>query len=167
MTSKPLSRLLFAQGGKCFFCERQLSPTEASVEHLVASANGGNNGDDNCVACCKTLNALLGRMSLKEKIRVVLNQKGHFKCPNESTAENAPAPAATGVAVQKAKRLDAVVEDLRRRGAARPGSAKTLKSTISAYFQKTLSVEEVDALVESLNSSGVVVLNGTKVTYKF
>jgi len=38
--------------------------------------------DENCVACCKAVNALLGSMSLKEKIQVVLNQQGQFKCPN-------------------------------------------------------------------------------------
>lgn len=32
---------------------------EASVEHLRASANGGGNNDENCVACCKAVNALL------------------------------------------------------------------------------------------------------------
>src|SRR3954462_11502701 len=86
MPTKPLDRLLFAQGGKCFFCEGSLSQSEASVEHLVASANGGTNSDDNCVACCKALNALLGSKSLKEKVRVVLNQKGQFRCPNKMAA---------------------------------------------------------------------------------
>ncbi len=82
MPTKSIDRLLFAQGGLCFFCQRTLSPAEASVEHLVATANGGRNDPDNTVACCKALNALLGHMSLKEKLRVVLNQKGEFRCPN-------------------------------------------------------------------------------------
>lgn len=82
MPTKPLDRLMFAQGGICFFCKKPLPKSEASVEHLVASANGGSNSDENCVACCKAVNALLGSMSLKEKIQVVLNQKGQFKCPN-------------------------------------------------------------------------------------
>lgn len=33
MPTKPLDRLLFAQGGLCFFCKRPLSSAEASVEH--------------------------------------------------------------------------------------------------------------------------------------
>src|SRR5512145_76431 len=89
MPTKPLDRLLFTQGGVCFFCREPLPQSEASVEHLVASANGGGNGDDNCVACCKALNALFGSMSLKEKIQLVLNQKGHFKCPNKAGARKA------------------------------------------------------------------------------
>src|SRR5688500_13713976 len=82
MPIKPLTKLLFAQGGLCFFCKKPLPAADASVEHLVASSNGGSNCDENCVACCKSLNALLGRMSLKEKIQVFLNQKGQFECPN-------------------------------------------------------------------------------------
>src|SRR5687767_9001118 len=89
MPTKPLDRLLFTQGGACFFCREPLPQSEASVEHLVASANGGDNGDDNCVACCKALNALFGSMSLKEKIQLVLNQKGQFRCPNKSGARKA------------------------------------------------------------------------------
>ena len=79
---KPIDRLLFVQGGQCFFCSEILSKQEASVEHLLASSNGGVNVDDNCVVICKSLNALLGRMSLKGKIKVILDQKGKFKCPN-------------------------------------------------------------------------------------
>ena len=84
MPTKPLDRLMFAQGGQCFFCKKTLTKQEASVEHLLASANGGKNNDDNCVVCCKSLNALLGSMTLKEKVQVILNQKGRFKCPNGS-----------------------------------------------------------------------------------
>lgn len=82
MPTKPIDRLLFAQGGQCFFCKKLLSKAEASVEHLQASGRAGANSDENCVVCCKALNALLGSMTLKEKVQVVLNQRGKFKCPN-------------------------------------------------------------------------------------
>ena len=55
MPTKPLDRLMFAQGNLCFFGKEPLARADASVEHLVASANGGTNADDNCVACCKTV----------------------------------------------------------------------------------------------------------------
>ena len=84
MPTKPLDRLMFVQGGLCFFCKKPLVKSEASVEHLLASSNGGSNNDENCVACCKAVNALLGSMSLKEKFQVTLNQKGQFVCPNGS-----------------------------------------------------------------------------------
>ena len=82
MATKPIDRLLFAQGGQCFFCKKVLPKGEASVEHLLASSLAGANSDDNCVVCCKSLNSLLGSMTLKEKVQVILNQRGKFKCPN-------------------------------------------------------------------------------------
>jgi hypothetical protein len=173
MPTKPLDRLMFAQGGLCFFCKDPLPQSEASVEHLVASANGGSNDDENCVACCKSLNALLGSMSLKEKIQLVLNQKGRFKCPNKSGTRKAHAPhSPAGASLPLApksltERLAAVVIDLKKRGSARPRSVKTLTSTIGALFRKQLSGHEVSALIEQLKAEGIVAVSGTKVTYEF
>ena len=83
---KQLDKLLFEQGEKCFFCQKHLVKSDASVEHLLAQANGGTNVDENVVACCKTLNALLGSKPLKEKISIVLRQKGVFTCPGDRSA---------------------------------------------------------------------------------
>jgi len=92
MPLKPVDRLLFAQGGRCFFCNHPLPITEASVEHLVARANGGHDSDENCVACCLTLNRIFGCMSLKEKLQIVLNQNGKFKCPAGLPSAQVAAP---------------------------------------------------------------------------
>ncbi|HET7797493.1 MAG TPA: HNH endonuclease, partial [Nevskia sp.] len=62
MPTKPIDRLLFVQGGHCFFCKRALDKADASVEHLLAASRGGPNSDENCVACCKSVNALFGSM---------------------------------------------------------------------------------------------------------
>jgi hypothetical protein len=161
MPTKPIDRLLFEQGGRCFFCQQILAPADASVEHLVATVNGGANDAGNCVACCKALNALLGRMSLKEKLRVVLNQKGEFKCPNGVAAPSKPVAHQT-----TAQRLALVVADLRKRGPARPRTVKTLSSTISSLFKKQLAEHEVAALVGKLQAQGIVSVSGTKVTYE-
>jgi hypothetical protein len=158
MPTKPLDRLLFAQGGLCFFCKEHLDPSEASVEHLVAIANGGPNGDGNCVACCKSLNALLGRKSLKEKLEVVLNQRGVFKCPNSKRKVKR-----SGTTPQET--LERVIADLKKRGKARPGSVAKLTSTINNLFQKTLSTKQLDGIIEKLKADGLVVVDGTKVTY--
>ncbi len=174
MPTRPLDRLLFAQGGLCFFCKQPLSAADATVEHLVASANGGHNADDNCVACCRSLNTLLGSMSLKEKIQVFLNQKGTFKCPNQKVAAKVPTPAPAkaspeaGVKTPKSRedRLALVVADLRKRGAARPRTVRTLGSTIGALFRKELSEAEVSALIDRLRAKGyITVVGGTKVSY--
>lgn len=171
MPTKPLDRLMFAQGGRCFFCKESLPKAEASVEHLLATANGGTNDDENCVACCKALNALLGSMSLKEKLQVILNQQRPFKCPNGGDSRGVPAilPA---TAVLRAKvpapnveKIVLIVEDLRKRGAARPRTIKTLSSTIAGLFKKKLTEHEIVALVETLRLRGIIAVNETKVTY--
>ena len=56
MRTKPLDRLLFTQGGECFFCHQPLPREEASIEHLVAVTHGGKDNDENVVACCQALN---------------------------------------------------------------------------------------------------------------
>lgn len=159
MPTKPIDRLLFAQGGRCFFCQEHLPKSEASIEHLIARTNGGSNEDGNTVACCKTLNALLGRMSLKEKLQVVLNQKGQFQCPNGASRGDEQTATSPG-------KLARVVADLRKRGTALPATVRALKSTINNLFQKKLPPAEQTALVEDLKAKGYVVLDGTKVAYR-
>lgn len=174
-----LDRLLFAQGGQCFFCRKPLPKTEASVEHLVASTNGGTNDDGNCVACCKALNHLLGSKSIKEKMQIVLNQRGNFQCPssicsqltpvpstNTPTKTSKPAPA--GIDTVPAA-LDLVQADLKKRGTARPRKISTLASTIKAFLkqqQKPNSDAEVANLIAGLQKRGKVIVTDTKITYK-
>jgi hypothetical protein len=171
MPTKPLDRLLFTQGGMCFFCREPLPQSEATVEHLVASANGGSNGDDNCVACCTALNALFGSMSLKEKVQLVLNQNGQFKCPNRVGARKAVVADAVIRASAPhgskalSERIAKVIADLQKRGSAKPRTMKTLSSTISALFQKQISEQEVAALLDRLRTEGMITVDGAKVSY--
>ena len=171
MPTKQIDRLKFAQGGLCFFCKQPLSNNEASVEHLVASSNGGSNVDDNCVVCCKAVNSLLGSMSLKEKIQVVLNQKGDFKCPN-GTSVSTPTPtpkaktARKKTSTPKDEIFSKVIENLKQRGSSRPGNLTTLKGTISALLPG-LSKAEMKELIDKLKSTGKLKVDGTKVTYQF
>jgi hypothetical protein len=158
MPTKPIERLLFAQGGLCFFCQQVLAPADASVEHLVATANGGRNGDENTVACCKALNSLLGRMSLKEKLRVVLNQRGAFKCPNGSGEPKGEIELPEG-AVKR------VLADLQKGGPAKPGTVKTLSNSINNLFQKSLSSRQLVAIIDILKARGVITVSGAKVSY--
>ena len=171
MPTTPLDRLMFAQGGLCFFCKQPLPKAEASVEHLFASSNGGSNKDENCVACCKSVNALLGSMSLKEKFQVVLYQKGQFKCPNDGGAARAmplrvsippKAPASTK---SKADNFNMVVANLAQRGNSRPRTLKTLTSTVASLFPKGIAEAEVTALIQQLQSTGKVSIAENKVSY--
>lgn len=158
MPTKPIERLLFAQGNLCFFCQQKLTAADASVEHLVATANGGGNSDENTVACCKALNALLGRMSLKEKLRVVLNQKGVFKCPNGTPKLKVAVTLPDGA-------FERVKVDLVKRGKNCPGTVKTLTSSINNLFQNQLSSQQITALIGKLKSARLVSVTGTKVSY--
>jgi len=167
MPTTPIKRLLFAQGGRCFFCNDLLSAAEVSVEHLVATANGGGNSDENCVVCCRTLNRLLGRMSLKEKLRVVLNQKGQFKCPNSGVNRKSAGHYHVMVSptIASEEQLAQVLADLERRRTARPRTVKTLSSTINVLFKKQLSESEIASLLDQLQATGVISVSGTKVSY--
>lgn len=168
MATTPVDRYLFAQGNKCFFCSAPLSRADATVEHLLASSRGGTNSDDNCVACCKSINTLLGSMSLKEKIKVCLNQNGSFKCPNK-TAPKKPAPAPP-----KAKKTDStqqkdpvhlLVANLKARSKARPTTLKSLTTDIKSQ-KLARTNEEAAELIEALKVKGKLVVDGSKVSYK-
>jgi hypothetical protein len=161
---KQLERLLLFQGNRCFFCHELIPPGEASVEHLVATANGGAKDDENCAVCCKTLNAALGSLSIKAKLQVVVNQRGTFVCPHNRGAESV-AQTTEHPAEPEDKRLQLVVADLQKRGSARPRRLATLKNTIGAMFQKKLSEEELSFLVAVLETRGYVKLQDNKVTY--
>ncbi len=182
MPTKPLDRLMFVQGELCFFCRQPLLKAEASVEHLFASTNGGSNNDENCVACCKSVNALLGSMSLKEKFQVVLNQNGKFKCPNSSDSTKAAIPSKAPptatpqatpktlpkvplVSLAKDDRLASVVANLKQRGNSKPRTLKTLTSTIASLYPKGVPKAELNSLLQQLQSTGKVIVKENKVTY--
>lgn len=170
MPTKPIDRLLFAQGGLCFFCRMPLAKGEASVEHLVATSNGGPNTDDNCVACCVTLNAMFGRMSLKEKLQVVLNQQGTFRCPNgnkPAKGGKAAPPATTGAPLASGtdEAFERVVTFLEQQGDARPTTMDALATTISSLFPEGTTHGEVAALLRRLRDGGKIHLAGAEVTY--
>jgi len=156
---------MFAQGGMCFFCKNPLKKADASVEHLVASANGGRNDDDNCVVCCKTVNALLGSMSLKEKIQVFLIQKGQFKCPNGSPKAVAKSSGVVAKPKATTDRFGVIVTNLRQRGTAKPKTIKKLESTIRSIFQNDITDKELATIMQQLQAKGVLTVEGAKVTY--
>lgn len=166
MPTKSIDRLLFAQGGLCFFCRQPLSKAQASVEHLVAVTHGGRDHDENCVVCCKSLNSLFGRMSLKEKLHVVMNQQGAFKCPmSGGGALQEKAGRARSRNPAPSRNLELVIQNLRKRGSSRPRTVTRLTSTVNAMFQKKLPGPELAALIEGLRTQGLISVDGTKVSY--
>lgn len=67
--------------------------------------------------------------------------------------------------VTAAEKLDAVVGNLRQRGASRPRTVKTLTSTVSSIFQNKLGDEELAALMKLLEDRGFITIDGSKVVY--
>lgn len=170
MPTKPLDRLMFVQGGLCFFCKLPLLKSEASVEHLLASSNGGSNNDENCVACCKAINALLGSMSLKEKFQVTLNQKGQFRCPNGSGSMKAStklksSPIAQTIEKSNDEKFNQILSNLKQRGNSRPRTTKSLMSTINSLFSNELTEVELYKLVSHLQTAGQITITDDKVAY--
>ena len=63
------------------------------------------------------------------------------------------------------ERIAVIVDDLHKRGAAKPRTVATLTSTIVALFQKQLSPDEISALLGDLKARGYVSVVGNKVSY--
>lgn len=62
-------------------------------------------------------------------------------------------------------RVAMIVDDLGKRGAAKPRTVATLTSTIGALFLKQLSPDEISALLRALQELGYVLVSGNKVSY--
>ncbi len=178
MPTKPIDRLIFVQGGQCFFCGATLTKADASVEHLVAVTHGGKDNDENCVACCKAPNNLFGRMSLKEKLQIVLRQKGEFRCPAGATTtvgtpksmpKSMPKTVPKGTAKgprSRQERFALVVADLHKRGNAKPGTVDKLLNTIKSHLvQLGEPSEEARSVLNDLTASDYVKVTEEKVIY--
>jgi hypothetical protein len=168
MTTSQLEKLLFSQGGKCFFCKNKLERSDASVEHLLAKANGGsNNINENCVACCKSVNSLFGSLSLKNKIDIILNQEGKFLCPaGEPTKNKLPAKQKSSPKAKVEEKTNTVLTNLIKRGNAKPKRFKTLVSTIGSIAElKGIKEQEVLNIIQLLEKQGKITVKEEKVVY--
>jgi 5-methylcytosine-specific restriction protein A len=45
-----------AQNAKCYYCQKDLSKAECTMDHIVPIAQGGKSTKGNCVICCKDCN---------------------------------------------------------------------------------------------------------------
>lgn len=137
---------------------------EASVEHLAAISNGGASVDENCVVCCKTLNAAMGNLSVKEKLRMVLAQRSAFACPREVTASARSLPEKAVADERVVALLPLAVENLRKHGTKRPKKLSTLQNALSVSFPK-LGAADISALLTLLQRREHVSVQGAKVSY--
>ncbi len=69
-------------------------------------------------------------------------------------------------AVQLPKdRIAEIVQRLVGLKAARPGTVKTLRSSVMAWFKPELTVAQMDAVLQQLQAQGLLTITGTKVAY--
>ena len=69
-------------------------------------------------------------------------------------------PAAT-----PSDQLSEIIDDLKRRGSSRPRTLKALRATITARLRKELTDQDLSGIVRQLTESGIVTVEGTKVSY--
>lgn len=72
----------------------------------------------------------------------------------------------TEVAKPSKDRVEIAIADLVRRKSSKPGTQKTLLSTINALFKKELSEQQLNGIFDELCKRGIVKLDGVKVSYK-
>jgi hypothetical protein len=64
-----------------------------------------------------------------------------------------------------AEKAAAVLANLRQRGTSKPRTVKTLSSTINSLFQKSLSEQEISAIIKELEIRGAITITENKVVY--
>jgi hypothetical protein len=64
------------------------------------------------------------------------------------------------------EKVDAIINNLTKRKAAKPRTLKTLRSTITALFKNSLADVELDELIEQLTRRGAIKVTDGKVNYE-
>ena len=85
-----VSKLLMIQGGKCFYCGNKLALEDATIDHVLPKALGGDNTEANTVACCHSINQAFGNATPKEKMTAIINAGGRIECPPKPVKKPAP-----------------------------------------------------------------------------
>lgn len=132
MTMANTAKLLLLQGGRCFYCREPLTVDDATLEHIISKAQGGDASESNTVACCAAMNHLLGNATPKEKLAAVLNAGGALVCPRKSVSFHSQ-PDAPPVATPPAAPAPAVKP---------PTALEALRAPMSAAFDAAAAVHQ-------------------------
>ena len=73
---------------RCFYCDRMLSYSKKTRDHLTPRSRNGSNQSNNIVNACRTCNCLKGQLTLDEFRMVIAYRHGlvdepKFKFPGE------------------------------------------------------------------------------------
>lgn len=67
-----LAYLSARDGWSCFYCDRSINATTATIEHLVATSHGGPNHADNLCLSCSSCNAAVGSLPAVQKVKLAI-----------------------------------------------------------------------------------------------
>jgi hypothetical protein len=154
-----------------FDTARALQQMGANAEYVKVSGSGPNALDFHIAF-------YIGQLALKEPeayFHIVSKDTGfdplitHLKARNLRALRvekigDIPTLKAGG-AKSSQDSIEVIINDLRKRGAAKPRTVATLTSTINALFLKQLSPDEISALMTTLKERGYVLVSGNKVSY--
>lgn len=85
--------------------------------------------------------------------------------PSKKAATAAPRKSAKAAVQPQPAYLQDVLERLKSMKAARPGTVKTLRSSIVSWFKPVMGETELDALIAQLERAGKIQVTGKKVGY--
>ncbi len=104
-----------------------------------------------------------------KKIRVHRHKAvSDIPLPKPAKAKKASQGSKAASSAIKAENIQKIVEFLTARGSAKPRKLKTLSNSINALFSKSLTENELKALIDELVKRGVVIVssNKTNVSYQ-
>lgn len=104
------------------------------------------------------------------KPTVEASETGAAKASTISGSSDKPAPSEQAGLLPDAEQApkDRVAEIVRRLvglKAGRPGTVKTLRSSVMAWFKPKLTSAQMDAVLQQLQAQGLLTITGTKVAY--
>lgn len=88
-----LAFLSARDGWTCFYCSQALTPTSATIEHIVSTSHGGPTHADNLCLSCASCNAAVGHLPAVQKVKLAIGVRvgtiaaGVFKDQQKRTAD--------------------------------------------------------------------------------
>jgi len=104
------------------------------------------------------------RRSVKEKLRVILLQRGALSCPAKSNVATEK-PTKPLLSLSLEQRAAYVREVFGKKKPNRPRTKKALKNSIHSMFQGNLTSEEIESLFDVLVAENDIQLDDKKVVY--
>lgn len=104
-----------------------------------------------------------------KKIRVHRHKAiSEIPLPKPAKAKKASQGSKAASSAIKAENIQKIVEFLTARGSAKPRKLKTLSNSINSFFKKSLTENELSALIDELVKRGIVIVssNQTNVSYQ-